>query len=60
MLATYDLLTALQTSCASDTLPSPHRPHRGGGGKVDPTSMIYMLGPCQLYPIPTYSVHTGP
>ena len=24
MLATHDLLTALHTSCATDTLPSPH------------------------------------
>ena len=49
MLATYDLLTALHTSCASDTLPSPHPPHRRGGGKVDPTSVIYMLAKCPLY-----------
>ena len=47
MLATYDLLTALHTSCASDTLPSPHPPHRGN---VDPTSIIYMPATCQLYP----------
>ena len=50
MLATYDLLTALHTSCASDTLLSPRPPHRGGGGKVDPASIIYMLAKCQLYP----------
>ena len=50
MLATYDLLTALHTNCASDTLPSRHPPHRGGRGKVDPTSVIYTLTTCQLYP----------
>ena len=50
MLATYDLLTALHTSCASDTLPGPHPPHRGPGGKVDATSIIYMPAKCQLYP----------
>ena len=49
MLATYDLLTALHTSCASDILPSPHPPHRGGGDKVDPTSIIYMLAKFQLF-----------
>ena len=58
MLATYDLLTALHTSCASDTLPSPHPPHRGGGGNVDPTSIIYMLATCQLYPTQSLQ-HTG-
>ena len=47
MLATYELLTALHTSCAGDTLPSPNPPHQGGGGKVDPTSTIYMLATCQ-------------
>ena len=32
MLATYDLLAALHTGCASETLPSPNPPHRGGRG----------------------------
>ena len=32
LLATYDLLAALHTDCASETLPSPNQPHRGGGG----------------------------
>ena len=64
MLATYDPLTALHTSCPSDTLPSPHPPHRGGGGgKVDPTSIIHMLRDMSTISYtkpPTYSVHTGP
>ena len=33
-----------------DTPITPHPSHRGSGGKVDPTSIIYMLATCQLYP----------
>ena len=32
MLATYDLLAAFHTGCASETLPSPDPPRRGGDG----------------------------
>ena len=50
MLATYDLLTALHTSCASETLPSLNPPHREGEGKVDPTLIMYLLVTCQVHP----------
>ena len=51
MLATYDLLTALHTSCASETLPTGPTHPTGGGGKVEHTSIMYMLATCRVDPI---------
>ena len=53
---------------AIDTLLAPTHSTGGGGGKVDPASILYMLATSQLYPTrqlypdtkpPTYSVPTG-
>ena len=55
MLATYDLLAAFHTGCASETLPSPNPPHRGGGGKLDPRWIINMLATYDLLA----ALHTG-
>ena len=55
MLATYDLLAAFHTGCASETLPSPDPPHKKGEGKLDPRWIINMLATYDLLA----ALHTG-